>query len=185
MSQVSSPIPPAVVPDMAAVHEHLVHAREGLHACMLAALAIGSLEPALYVAACEAEELVDRAQQRLSESGSMAPRKNAPKERLRLHRRLRGWSQEDVVAGLHRLAASLDEPEPGVNATMVSRWERGVRRPRPRYVRLLCRLFELPVEQLGLIEDVARRGLGRAGWAAACEAEELIQRAQQRIEALR
>jgi hypothetical protein len=36
---------------------------------------------------------------------------------------------------------------------MVSRWERGTRRPRPRYVRLLCRLFDLPAEQLGLVDD--------------------------------
>jgi transcriptional regulator with XRE-family HTH domain len=76
-----------------------------------------------------------------------------PNRRLRLQRRLHGWSQEDVAAGLHRLAASLGEPELGVDATMVSRWERGTRRPRPRYVRLLCRLFELPAEQLGWVED--------------------------------
>jgi transcriptional regulator with XRE-family HTH domain len=76
-----------------------------------------------------------------------------PNRRLRLQRRLRGWSQEDVVAGLHRLAATLGEPEIGVDGTTVSRWERGTRRPRPRYVRLLCHLFELPAEHLGLIED--------------------------------
>jgi transcriptional regulator with XRE-family HTH domain len=76
-----------------------------------------------------------------------------PNKRLRLQRRLRGWSQEDVAAGLHRLAAELDEAELGVDATMVSRWERGTRRPRPRYVRLLCNLFELPAEQLGIVED--------------------------------
>ena len=45
-----------------------------------------------------------------------------PNKRLRLQRRLRGWSQEDVAAGLHRLAATLGEREPGVDATMVSRW---------------------------------------------------------------
>lgn len=77
-----------------------------------------------------------------------------PNKRLRLQRRLRGWSQEDVAAGLHRLAAGLGEPEPGVDATMVSRWERGTRKPRPRYVRLLCALFELPAEQLGIVEDM-------------------------------
>jgi transcriptional regulator with XRE-family HTH domain len=77
-----------------------------------------------------------------------------PNQRLRLQRRLRGWSQEEVAAGLHRLAASLDEPELGVDATMVSRWERGMRRPRPRYVRLLCRLFELSPDQLGIVEDL-------------------------------
>jgi len=63
---------------------------------------------------------------------------------------LRGWSQEDVATGLHRLAASLGEAELGVHATMVSRWERGTRKPRPRYVRLLCHLLELPAEKLGI-----------------------------------
>lgn len=58
-----------------------------------------------------------------------------------------------MAAGLHRLAGSMGEPELGVDATMVSRWERGTRRPRPRYIRLLCRLFELPAEQLGMVED--------------------------------
>jgi transcriptional regulator with XRE-family HTH domain len=77
-----------------------------------------------------------------------------PNQRLRLQRRLRGWSQEEVAAGLHRLAANLGEPELGVDATMVSRWERGMRRPRPRYVRLLCRLFELSPEQLGIMDDL-------------------------------
>lgn len=76
-----------------------------------------------------------------------------PNRRLRLQRRLRGWSQEEVAAGLHDLAARLGEPELGVDSTMVGRWERGTRRPRPRYVRLLCRLFELPAEQLGIVED--------------------------------
>jgi len=74
-------------------------------------------------------------------------------KRLRLQRRLRGWSQEDVAAGLHRTAASLGQPELGVDAAMISRWERGTRKPRPRYVRLLCHLFELPAEQLGMVED--------------------------------
>jgi transcriptional regulator with XRE-family HTH domain len=72
---------------------------------------------------------------------------------LRLQRRLRGWSQEDVAAGLHRLAADVSDSELGVDAAMVGRWERGSRKPRPRYVRLLSILFELPAEQLGFIED--------------------------------
>ena len=78
---------------------------------------------------------------------------NRVNRQLRLQRRLHGWSQEDVAAGLHRLAASMGEPELGVDATMVSRWERGTRRPRPRYVRLLCRLFDLTPEQLGIFEE--------------------------------
>src|SRR5215467_7323964 len=43
--------------------------------------------------------------------------------------------------------------ELGVDAHMVGRWERGVRRPTPRYVALLCRLFEAPADDLGLVEE--------------------------------
>src|SRR5437588_6233560 len=85
-----------------------------------------------------------------------------PNKRLRLQRRLRGWSQEDVAAGLHRLAASLGDTELGVDATMISRWERGTRRPRPRYVRLLCTLFELQAEELGVVDDMESELLGEA-----------------------
>ncbi len=70
-----------------------------------------------------------------------------------MQRRLRGWSQEDVAAGLYRVASTVGEADIGVDATMVSRWERGIRRPRARYVRLLCQLFDLPAEQLGLVQD--------------------------------
>ena len=58
-----------------------------------------------------------------------------------------------MAAGLCRIASSRGEPDLGVDATMVSRWERGTRHPRPRYVRLLCQLFDLPVEQLGLVRE--------------------------------
>src|SRR2546421_7498428 len=74
-----------------------------------------------------------------------------PNERLRYQRRLRGWTLDEVAEGLHRL--SQDGPELGVDAHMVGRWERGVRRPAPRYVALLCRLFELAADELGLVED--------------------------------
>lgn len=85
-----------------------------------------------------------------------------PNRRLRLQRRLRGWSQDDVASGLCRVASTRGEPDIGVDATMVSRWERGTRHPRPRYVRLLCELFDLPVEQLGLVRDGDVERLERA-----------------------
>jgi transcriptional regulator with XRE-family HTH domain len=75
-----------------------------------------------------------------------------PNLKLRYQRQLRGWSIDDVADELCKLAGLLDEPAPGVNGNMVSRWERGVRSPRPRYIRLLCRLFELPADQLGLVK---------------------------------
>jgi transcriptional regulator with XRE-family HTH domain len=85
-----------------------------------------------------------------------------PNRRLRLQRRLRGWSQDDVAAGLCRVAGGRGERDLGVDATMVSRWERGARHPRPRYVRLLCQLFDLPAEQLGLVPDVDLDGMDLA-----------------------
>lgn len=74
-----------------------------------------------------------------------------PNERLRHQRRLRGWTLDEVAEGLHRL--SMSGTELGVDAHMVGRWERGVRRPAPRYVALLCRLFELPADELGLVDE--------------------------------
>lgn len=75
-----------------------------------------------------------------------------PNDRLRYQRRLKGWTLDGVAEGLHRL--SQDGPELGVDAHMVGRWERGVRRPAPRYVALLCRLFRMPADELGLVEEV-------------------------------
>lgn len=80
--------------------------------------------------------------------------------RMRHQRRLRGWTLEDVANGLHRVAGSA--PEMGVDAHMVGRWERGIRRPAPRYVRLLSLLFELPADELGLVEEPPKRGM----WSA-------------------
>ncbi|HSR25043.1 MAG TPA: helix-turn-helix transcriptional regulator [Candidatus Eisenbacteria bacterium] len=76
-----------------------------------------------------------------------------PNPWLQRQRRLHGWSQEDVAAGLCRVASALGESALGVDATTVSRWERGIRHPRPRYVRLLSQLFDLSAEELGLVHD--------------------------------
>jgi transcriptional regulator with XRE-family HTH domain len=86
----------------------------------------------------------------MAENGS-----RRPNERLRYQRRLRGWTLDEVAEGLHRLAAS--GPELGVDAHMVGRWERGVRRPAPRYVALLGRLFELSADELGLVDEPVER----------------------------
>jgi transcriptional regulator with XRE-family HTH domain len=77
-----------------------------------------------------------------------------PNLRLRHQRRLRGWTLADVADGLHGLHhLAGNETDLGVDSHMVGRWERGVRRPSPGYVGLLCRLFELPADELGLIEE--------------------------------
>jgi transcriptional regulator with XRE-family HTH domain len=72
-------------------------------------------------------------------------------ERLRTQRKLRGWSQEDVVRGLVDLGIETGERQLGVTRSLVSRWERGVTRPRPPYPKLLCLLFQASAEDLGLV----------------------------------
>src|SRR6266513_1981239 len=76
-----------------------------------------------------------------------------PNELLRLQRRLRGWSQEDVAAGLQRLAPTWGDSASGFDATLVGLWERGTRTPPPRTVRLLSLLFDLPAQDLGMVQD--------------------------------
>jgi len=74
-----------------------------------------------------------------------------PNDLLRRQRRLRGWTLDDVAERLHQMVAAAGDAELGVDAHMVGRWERGVRHPAPRYVALLCRLFEQSADQLGLV----------------------------------
>jgi transcriptional regulator with XRE-family HTH domain len=78
-----------------------------------------------------------------------------PNERLRAQRLRRAWSLEDVARKLVELAVALGERPPGVNATMVGRWERGEHTPRPPYPRLLCLLFDVSPDALGLSEPAA------------------------------
>ncbi len=59
-------------------------------------------------------------------------------ERLRAQRRLRGWSQEDVVRGLVGVGIEIGERQIAVTRQLISRWERGVTSPRAPYPKLLC-----------------------------------------------
>jgi transcriptional regulator with XRE-family HTH domain len=86
-------------------------------------------------------------------AGGSAGRPPEPNLKLRRERNKRGWSQDDLVDGLGQSAIELGEPEPGVDRNTVSRWERGIRHPQPRYVRLLCHRFRLPADRLGLVEE--------------------------------
>ncbi len=73
-------------------------------------------------------------------------------ERLRAQRKLRGWSQEDVVRGLVRVGIEINERQLGVTRQLISRWERGITSPRAPYPKLLCQLFQASAEELGLYE---------------------------------
>jgi transcriptional regulator with XRE-family HTH domain len=77
-----------------------------------------------------------------------------PNSRLRIERRRRGWTQDDVVERTSR--AAIDHGlsvSRGLNANYVSRWERGVTQPDRHHVHLLCLAFELPSDRLGLPGD--------------------------------
>ena len=79
--------------------------------------------------------------------------------RLRELREERGWSQQDLADHLIRVAWMRHHKTTGVNADMISKWERGEKRPSPFYRDLLCLLFHTDADYLGIG--------GRASGAAA------------------
>jgi transcriptional regulator with XRE-family HTH domain len=70
--------------------------------------------------------------------------------RLRHLREERGWTQQDVAEQISRLAWLRRREHVGVNADMVAKWERGEKRPSPRYRELLCLLFGVDAYALGI-----------------------------------
>src|SRR4030088_3059205 len=86
----------------------------------------------------------------------------SPNEMLRERRLRRGWSVDHMADQLRRLAFRLGELEPGVGGNMISRWERGLHQPGPRYVRLLRLLYDEAPEELGLPVAAGDRVAGRA-----------------------
>ena len=70
--------------------------------------------------------------------------------RLRELREARGWTQQELAEQLARLAWLEYGERMGVNADMVSKWERGHGRPGPRYRKLYCLLFDVSLGDLGL-----------------------------------
>ena len=62
----------------------------------------------------------------------------------------RGWTQQDVADQVARLAWLRHRERAGVNADMVAKWERGEKRPSPRYRDLLCLLFGADAQTLGI-----------------------------------
>ena len=70
--------------------------------------------------------------------------------RLRALREERGWTQQDVADQMSRLAWLRHRERIGVNADMVAKWERGEKRPSPRYRDLLCLLYAADAQSLGI-----------------------------------
>jgi transcriptional regulator with XRE-family HTH domain len=61
-----------------------------------------------------------------------------------------GWTQQELAARIAHLAWMERRERVGINADMVAKWERGVKGVSPRYRELLCRLFGVTPDQLGL-----------------------------------
>jgi len=82
--------------------------------------------------------------------------------RLRDARISRRLTQEEVADRLALLSMESDGKSVPVNAEMISKWERGHRKPRLSYRRLLCTLFQSSEEDLALgfgrNPDIINRG---------------------------
>jgi transcriptional regulator with XRE-family HTH domain/tetratricopeptide (TPR) repeat protein len=75
---------------------------------------------------------------------------DSERPRLRELRTELGWTQQEMAERIAHLAWMQHREHAGVNADMVAKWERGVKGVSPRYRELLCHLFGVTPDQLGL-----------------------------------
>jgi transcriptional regulator with XRE-family HTH domain len=78
--------------------------------------------------------------------------------RLRELRTELGWTQQQMAERIAHLAWMQRRERVGINADMVAKWERGAKGISPRYRELLCSLFGVTPEQLGLKSTPAPAG---------------------------
>jgi transcriptional regulator with XRE-family HTH domain len=74
----------------------------------------------------------------------------AGRPRLRELRQEAGWTQQQLADNMAHFAWTRGHQHVAVNADMVAKWERGVKGISPRYRVLLCQLFGVTAEQLGI-----------------------------------
>src|SRR5215469_13775154 len=79
-----------------------------------------------------------------------------PNYLLRRERELRSWTLEQAADALYQLCS--DDPRASkrgdINASMISRWERGVHPPSSSYQQKLCSLYGKTAEELGFVEPL-------------------------------
>ncbi len=75
---------------------------------------------------------------------------DAERPRLRELRTELGWTQQEMAGRIAHLAWMERREHAGINADMIAKWERGAKGVSPRYRELLCRLFGVTPDQLGL-----------------------------------
>ena len=61
-----------------------------------------------------------------------------------------GWSRPEVIAGVAGLYRQAQLRPPALNSSMLCRWEHGESAPGTEYADALCRLYQVPPDQLGL-----------------------------------
>jgi hypothetical protein len=61
-----------------------------------------------------------------------------------------GWSRPEVIAGIAGLYRQAQLRPPALNSSMLCRWEHGESAPGTEYADALCRLYQVPSDQLGL-----------------------------------
>lgn len=76
-----------------------------------------------------------------------------PNRLLRRQRLLRGWTLQQVVDELCKLCEE-EKDVPGITSDMLSKWERGERKPSRFYQSKLCVLYGKLADQLGFIEAI-------------------------------
>src|ERR1700730_2250318 len=86
----------------------------------------------------------------MAQTDSDGERRARTNPHLRAHRARLGLHQPAVAEALAAVAWEHDHEQLGVDADMVSKWERGAKRPRRLYRRLLCMLYKSTEEALGL-----------------------------------
>jgi tetratricopeptide (TPR) repeat protein len=75
-----------------------------------------------------------------------------PNEHLVYERERRAWSQEEAAGQADQLALRLGLRGVVFSGAQFGRWERGECRPRPPYLGVLCRLYDVSAEALGLCD---------------------------------
>jgi transcriptional regulator with XRE-family HTH domain len=61
-----------------------------------------------------------------------------------------GWSRPEVIVGIAGLYRQAGLRPPALNSSMLCRWEHGESTPSAEYADALCRLYQVPPDQLGL-----------------------------------
>lgn len=93
---------------------------------------------------------------------------------LREHRLRMALTQQEVAMRLEQLAWA-EKRRVGITPDMVSKWERGAKRPSALYERLLCALFGTTVAELGLRPSPLGKGTNEGHERVTGESDDLLE----------